>query len=138
VIRVVIDTNILVAACYKPGSDSAWILRACRDGRFQAVLGPELWGEQVFILPRATREGERAGRLLAELRELALWVEPREIPAIVRGDPSDDMLFATAVAGGAGVIVTSDRRLWSYDGTQGVRVLPPGRFRQQVGEGPGD
>jgi predicted nucleic acid-binding protein len=40
--RIVLDTNVLVAAAYNAGSDSRRIAEACLHGELTAVLSPAL------------------------------------------------------------------------------------------------
>jgi predicted nucleic acid-binding protein len=51
--RVVLDTNVLVATAYNPGSASRRVIEACLRGELTAILSPALRSEYGFILPRA-------------------------------------------------------------------------------------
>src|SRR5689334_12771399 len=117
-LRVVLDTNLLVAAAYNTASASARIVAACRAGRLVSVVSPPLRAEYEFILPRSIRvPGWRAG--FEDLMARAVVTEPESIPRVVEGDPADDMLFATARDGRAFAILTNDRLLLPLDDLQG-------------------
>jgi predicted nucleic acid-binding protein len=67
--RVVLDTNVLVAAAYHAGSASRRIVEAGLQGKLTAVLSPSLRREYEFILIRAVRSRsylERLQRLLEQ------------------------------------------------------------------------
>ena len=73
--RVVLDTNVLVAAGYDPRSASRRVVEACLGGGLTPVLSGALRREYEFILARAAR-----GRLylerLHQLLDGAEVVEP--------------------------------------------------------------
>lgn len=126
-VRVVIDTNILVGAAYRPGSDSGRIVVAAQNGRVQAVVSPALVSEYRHILPRAVRRAD-LGPWLEEFLAVALHVEPEREPDVVRFDPSDNMLFAAALEGRAVAIVTNDRPVLQLGTFEGIEVLRPGQL----------
>jgi uncharacterized protein len=123
VTRVVLDTNVLVAAAYNPASASRRLVEACLAGELTAVLSPALLGEYEFILARAARRHPYLDRLRL-LLEGAEPVHPEQTPRVVPEDPDDDKLVAAALASGA-VLITNDAHLLSVAGHQGLRVLRP-------------
>ena len=53
--------------------------------------------------------------------------------AVVEADPDDDLLLATALSGGASVVVSGDRRhLLSLGEFAGVRVIGPATFLVEI------
>jgi putative PIN family toxin of toxin-antitoxin system len=121
--RVVLDTNVLVAAAYNPDSRSRKIVEACLKGERTAILSSALRSEYERILPRAVR-GHPYRTRLRELLETAEVVEPAETPRVVPDDPDDDKLVAVALAAAA-VLVTNDAHLLAIAGHQGIRVVRP-------------
>ncbi len=123
VTRVVLDTNVLVAAAYNPASASRRIVEACLGGMMVAVLSPALRREYEFILYRAARGQPYLDRLRL-LLEKAEVVEPGEVPRVVPDDPDDDKLVAVALAAGA-VLVSHDAHLLGVAGHEGLEVVRP-------------
>ena len=121
--RVVLDTNVLVAAAYNRSSASRRLIDSCLRGELTAVLSPALREEYQFILARAVRGGRYADEL-RRLLETAEVVEPAETPRVVADDPADDKLVAAALAAGA-VLVSNDRHLLALAGHKGLRVVRP-------------
>ena len=127
VTRVVLDTNILVAAAYNPDSASRRIVEACLHGALTPVVSPALRREYEFILGRAARGRpylERIHRLL----DGAEVVEPARTPPVVPDDPGDDKLVAAALAAGA-ALVSNDGHLLALAGHAGLEVVRPADVR---------
>ena len=125
--RVVLDTNVLVAAAYNPGSASRRVVEACLAGELTAVLSPALRREYDFILGRAVR-GQPYRERLQQLLDRADVVEPGATPRVVPDDPDDDKVVAAALAAGA-VLVTNDVHLLAVAGHEGLQVVRPADLR---------
>lgn len=110
--RVILDTNIFVAALISPSGPPAAILQAFLDERFTLVTCEP----QLEEFRRVTRDPElrkrvkptEAGTLVNELRALALI--PERLPRIERSrDTHDDFLLGLAEAASADYLVTGDK-----------------------------
>ena len=121
--RVVLDTNVLVAAAYNPHSASRQVVEACLNGELIAVLSPALRREYEFILARAVR-GQSYRDRLQQLLEKAEVIIPEETPRMVPDDPDDDKLVAAALAASA-FLVTNDAHLLAVAGHEGLRAIRP-------------
>jgi putative PIN family toxin of toxin-antitoxin system len=121
--RVVLDTNVLVAAAYNPDSASRQVVEACLKGELTAVLSSALRREYEFILARAAR-GQPYRDRLQQLLEKAEGIIPEETPRMVPDDPDDDKLVAAALAAGA-VVVTNDAHVLAVAGHNGLQVMRP-------------
>jgi putative PIN family toxin of toxin-antitoxin system len=130
--RIVVDTNILVAAMYRPASDSARVVTACRAGSALAVVSPALIAEYRHILPRAVRTPINVAEWLDSFLSHAVEVHPEAVPPVVSADPADDILFATALAGNASAIVTNDRPVLQVRLHAAVSVLRPREMADQL------
>src|SRR3954465_1770042 len=113
--RVVLDTNVLVAAAYNPASASRRVVEACLNGALTPVLSPALRREYDLILARAARGWPYLERIRRLLRSAAVG-EPAQAPRVVPDDPDDDKLVAAARAGRA-VLVSSDAHLLALAGS---------------------
>ena len=125
--RVVLDTNVLVAAAYNSGSASRRVVEACLSGELTEVLSPALRREYEFILARAVR-GQPYVEQIRRLLDSAEVVDPARTPRVVPDDPEDDKLVAVALEAGA-VLVTNDAHLLAVTGYEGLRVLRPSEVR---------
>jgi putative PIN family toxin of toxin-antitoxin system len=120
--RVVLDTNVLVAAAYNPAS-ARRLVEACLRGEVTAVVSAAVRAENERILSRAARGLPYADRL-RQLLGQAEVVEPGEPIHAVPDDPDDDKLVGAALAAGA-VLVTNDGHLLAVAGHCGLRVVRP-------------
>lgn len=125
--RVILDTNILIAALMTRGTPPDLLYEAWRDGRFSLVTS-ELQLEEFRRVTR--REAVRlrihpaeAGRMVGDLRRLAITVN--QLPAVeVSRDPKDNFLLAMAQASNAELLVTGDKRdLLSLTQHRGTRIV---------------
>lgn len=115
--RVVLDTNQLVAALMRP-PELATLLMAWDSARFTVLASNALLDEYFNVLnypkiaPRISPELLRTFKDNL-LRDIVL-VEPVDIPSLCR-DPDDDKLIAVAAYGLADYLVTADSDLLTPD-----------------------
>ena len=135
--RVVLDTNVLIAAAWNKGSASRKIVEACLDGKtMRAVSSPALRREYEFIVKRAARKSKYR-KFLQRLIETAEVVEcdAREMGIEVPADPDDAKVLATAVAGRVDALIGNDHHLLDLAEESSVPILRPGEFlRSSDGE----
>ena len=127
VTRVVLDTNVLVAAAYNPRSASRRVVEACLAGGLTPVVSGALRREYEFILARAAR-GRPYLERIHQLLDGVEVVEPAQVPRVVPDDPDDDKLVAVALAAGA-VLVSNDAHLLALAGHEGLEVVRPADVR---------
>lgn len=132
--RAVLDASVLVAAACSPNRQSAsrLVLRAVALRVVRPIVSAPVAAEyhRALTNPKLRRwlKVTRPDRFAAALVSLAEVVVPVEVSA-VKADPSDDVYLGTALAGGAGHVVTLDRQhLIPLDGFRGLRILTPGDF----------
>ena len=133
---VVLDTNVLVAAGFKPGSASATIVNAVKQGELQMV-----WNDAT------RREIERIVHQIPPLR--AQPVAPLFRPADRFAGPThperfaeipdpDDRKFAALAEATGAVLISNDEHLLGHRDRMNLTVLTPGELwkRQHHGSEP--
>lgn len=120
--RIVIDTNLLVSAYISPGTPRR-LLDAAFDGAFELCTSETLLAELLDVLGRAhiaPRMPRAAAAVVEDLRKIAKIVAPATVPRVVPTDADDDHVLAAALAAGADLIASGDKRdllpLGSYAG----------------------
>ena len=114
--RLVLDTDVIVAGMRSPAGASAALLVAARATRVTLLATVALFLEYEAICERAEHR-EAAGLTRSETRAfldaLAYMVEEVEAHFLWRGrlrDANDDMVLDAAINGQADAIVTFNRR----------------------------
>jgi len=147
-VRAVVDTNVVLSGILSPGGRPAAVLRAAGVG-FRLVWTPAIVAEclRVLAYPRIatilapTGRQEYARRVVAGLAAGADMVSPDLLPKLraVRADPDDDLFLATALAGGAQLLVSGDRRhLLSMREYAGVLISGAAAFLEQLEQAESD
>lgn len=128
--RVVLDTNVLVASIVADG--------LCRDLVRVRVHSHTIITSKPLLdeLRRTLRVKFKADPdklpLLSALHEQAEIVAPALLGERVCRDKDDDVVLATALAGKAEIIVTGDDDLLVLKGFRGIRILSPRQFLESI------
>ena len=138
IIRVVLDTNVLVAAGRSRNGASFALLKALRANRFHMLASVPLFLEYEAVLkrPEHLAVGHRSIAIVdAFLDALALRVEPVHLFYLWRPqlrDPADEMVLETALNGRAEALVTFNVRDFSSARRFALPVLTPAFFLRQL------
>jgi putative PIN family toxin of toxin-antitoxin system len=109
--RVVVDTNVLVAAFVFPGGAGEAALRRIIEGRDELLLSKPILDELLGVLGRKfARDAEELSHVAVFLDELATMVAPRRRLRLVTDD-ADNRILECAASGRAEAIVTGDKAL---------------------------
>jgi putative PIN family toxin of toxin-antitoxin system len=108
-IRVVLDTNIIVAALLQPFGPPAQLYVLGIGGAFQLCVSAKVYAEyeDVISWPRFKRSPEIIAGTLQVIREKAFWVRPIERVQAC-SDPDDDALLECAQAAQADYLVAGN------------------------------
>jgi putative PIN family toxin of toxin-antitoxin system len=121
-VRVVLDTNVLISAFFWEGNERA-LLDRCRSGEVRSVTSPEIIDEAERVLIRKFgAPGKKVKVFLWEVIGLSEIVFPRGDLRVVEEDPADDIVIETAILGRADVIATGDRHLLRIGKHRGVDI----------------
>lgn len=131
---VVLDSNVFVAAGFKPRSHSARILQAVAAGRLRLVWNDAVRREilaTVNRIPHLRNQGQE--KYFQPKGEFRGSVTTKAFDHIT--DPDDRKFAALAVAAGT-VIVSSDRHLLDHRHRREPSVHTPGEFVKNCLEEP--
>jgi putative PIN family toxin of toxin-antitoxin system len=120
-IRVVLDTNILVSALLQPLGLPAQVFLLATGGSVQLCVSGCVYAEyeEVISRPRFRRTEDIIASALQTIRENGLWVRPAEAIRAC-SDPDDDIFLECAHAAQANYLVTGNIKDFpaSWSGTQ--------------------
>ena len=134
-VRVVLDTCVLVAAWRSSLGVSFEIIRLLRRRRFEIAVSVPLVVEYESALLRHLSPARRAADATSFVDYLCLVAHKQDIFFLWRPllrDPNDDMVAELAVASRADAIITHNLRDFSATANLGIQVLTPGSFLLQL------
>jgi uncharacterized protein len=125
--RIVLDTNVLVAAFIAHGNCNE-LLEHCAV-HHEIILSKHILDEFQKVLVRKFDFTQAEARTAAHLlRSRARLVSPSRLPEPACRDREDDTILATALAGRCTAIVSGDKELRDLQTYQGVMILSPSEF----------
>lgn len=129
--RVVLDTNVLLAAIATHGLCQALVTLVFRD--HAVILSEHILGEVAKHYRGKFKATKRqADAAVAILRANGELVEPVTVPLGTVRDKDDLPVLGTAVAGSAAVLVTGDQELLALRLFRGVAILSPRDFYERL------
>ncbi|RLI97547.1 MAG: putative toxin-antitoxin system toxin component, PIN family [Candidatus Aenigmatarchaeota archaeon] len=131
--RVVIDTNLIIAGRYKPGSASNRIIDMCIDRKLIAVYSGKTKDENLFILQKVSPPKDYIDKIL-RFYSRSIYIPNPDIRISICSDYSDNRYFEAAIAGQAQYIISNDRHLLDHDGYHSIRVMRPSAFLKHLNE----
>lgn len=136
-IRVVLDTNIILSALLQPLGPPAKLLYLGHRGFLHLCISGPVYAEYEEVLrrPRFKRIEASIPPTLHFLREHALWVRPTQSIRVCQ-DPDDDIFLECAQEAGASWLVTGNIRHFPAKWL-GIEVVTPRQFLDRLeGEAP--
>lgn len=125
--KVVLDTNVLIDGI-KDEHSAAWrIVSKIFAGQIVLCMSRQLRREYETILQREISDENYRQRIYT-LFDIAEEVRVDNIQQIVREDPEDDKVIATALAASASTLISEDRHLLDLDPYGDLRVMRPAEF----------
>ncbi len=138
-LRVVLDTNVLVAALRSDRGASRQLLLGALEGRIQVVASVPLLIEYEAVLCRAEHlvvTGLSIEETNAVLDSFAFVAEPVRLSFRWRArlrDPADEMVLETAVNGRADRLVTFNLRHLALAASEfGIRTVTPPQAWKEI------
>ena len=122
-IRVVLDTNIVVSALLVPTGLEAFVLLLCVRGYIQACFSPALLAEYELVLhrPRLKLPSFEVGQALTDIRSKGRLVHPTETIS-VSAHEADNRIYECAATAGADYIVTGNKKHFPH-AYEGIEVV---------------
>ena len=127
-IRVVLDTNVIVSALLQPLGPPAAVFLLVAGGGAQLCVGGNVFAEyeEVSRRPGLARDEEVITATLQTIRERGFWMKPTETIKAC-SDPDDDIFLECAGAACADYLVTGNLKHFPQSWANTL-VVTPRRF----------
>jgi uncharacterized protein len=125
--RLVIDTNIVVAALWR-GRHARELIERCMDGEFVWVLTRPVLGEYRKVIEPFAGKRAWVQELFAWLQqaENVVQQEPQERVDVIDACPADNRFLEAALAGDVDLIVSNDHHLLDLGAFRQIQIVVPG------------
>jgi uncharacterized protein len=121
--KVVFDSNILIAALLFPGGRAEAAVANIFAGVDDLVISRPIIQEVLSVLAsKFTRDKEELSRVAVVLGEMGQIVEPSRRLSVLRDEP-DNRILECAVEGNAEAIVTGDKAMLAIGEYEGIRMV---------------
>lgn len=122
-IRVVLDTNIIVSALLQPLEPPAQLFVLALGGSIQLCVSGDVYSEyeEVIHRPRFRLSEDVISGTLGAIRDKGFWVRPTETISAC-SDPDDNMFLECAQAARAGYLATGNLKDFPTS-WRGVRIV---------------
>jgi predicted nucleic acid-binding protein len=128
--KIVLDTNVFVAAGFNRGSSSAQIIRAIEQGRFKLVWDQATRRETERILRQIPRlSWQSFASLFTKEAEYTGALGPGDFLNI---EDSDDRKFAALSAASGSALLTNDDHLLAPRAALGIEIRTPAEFMARI------
>ena len=138
-LRVVLDTNILVSGILSRKGAPAQALDAWRERRYLLVTSPSLIAEIRLVLhyprirDRYALTDEDIDQIIALLEHEALLVSGEtKLNGAIPSDPQDEIVLACAIEGQVDMIVSGDHHLLGLGTYDTIQILTAGQFIEKI------
>ncbi|MGL4637030.1 MAG: putative toxin-antitoxin system toxin component, PIN family [Beijerinckiaceae bacterium] len=134
--RVVVDTNIIVSALMSPSTAPRQVLRLCLTKKLKPLIGSALFAEYNDVMARDVLfakcpvQREERDALLDALFSVTEWVKVHFLWRPNLRDEADNHLIELAVAGGAEIIISANKRDLDFGELlfPDLRIMTAGEF----------
>ncbi|MBI3313952.1 MAG: putative toxin-antitoxin system toxin component, PIN family [Candidatus Omnitrophica bacterium] len=133
-IRVVLDTNVVVSALILQGPVNR-LVELWREEKFRLVVSKAIVNEYLRVLayPKFQLSTEEVKNLMEQ--EILPYIHPvevRDVPDIIHEDPSDNHFLACAKAGNCQYLVSGDKHLLSLKHYAKIPIISVSLFLEKL------
>ncbi len=127
--KIVLDTNVLIAALITHGTCSAVFEHCVRQ---HTLITSEFVLQELYenLVHRFRYDPDEAREAIQLLQSQMIVVKPATVSKSACRDPDDVMILGTAIAGNAACIVTGDKDLLVIARFRGIDIVHPSTFAE--------
>jgi len=138
-LKIVLDTNVLVSALINPHGKPAQILNYVFENKIRLFTSPSIIEEleRVLSYPRLMKrhglEKEELKEFTFDLLSIMSLVEEKETIEVIMEDPSDNKYLSCAFNTKADFIVSGDVHLLKLKEHEGIPIITPAQLLEIMG-----
>lgn len=123
-LRIVLDTNVLVSAILRDGKPRK-LFQMGIDGKYQILISKEMTDELAKLLhrPKFKITVEEIVRIVSVLKVTGEHVDVTSTLQVVSRDPDDNIIINTAFDGNADYIVSGDKDVKEVKNFKGIKIV---------------
>ncbi len=139
-LRVVLDTNVIVSALIVKVGKPAQIVAYARDGKFILMLSQDILREargifhRKHIQKRFHPSEEGIEEFLTALRDSGTLIPVQHIENVIPNDPPDNLVLACAVEGNADYLVSGNKHFLKLKQHRNIQMVTPAQFLEILGK----
>ena len=128
-IRIVLDTNVLMSGIFWSGPPSQ-ILLAWHKNLMEIVTSKDIIHEYTRVgeILSQKYKGVDVNSIINLMTIHSTVISPINLPQPVSSDPDDDKFIACALSADCKIIISGDKHLLDISGYEGIQVLKPATF----------
>lgn len=130
-LKLVVDTNIIVSALLKPDSLPDLIINMILNKNFNLCLSEDIFDEYQGVLGREKFKGlnqEKTRRLLLKIKKDAKFVKPSFSVDVIKRDPEDNKFLECALEAKADYLITGNKKHFSFKKFRNTFIVTPRDF----------
>lgn len=130
-IKVVLDTNIVISALIKADSDPALILALIFEGQIRLCLTEDIFIEYEGVLSREKfqrLDQDSVKKALSGLKKMSRWAVPSTPVDVLKIDPDDNKFLQCASEAKADYLITGNKKHFPMAHYGVTKILSPRDF----------
>ncbi|PIZ14833.1 putative toxin-antitoxin system toxin component, PIN family [Candidatus Desantisbacteria bacterium CG_4_10_14_0_8_um_filter_39_17] len=132
--KVIIDTNIFIAAYFKSTGTCAKVVDLWTARVFQLVVSDEILDEYEEVLLRKDISPKLVKDLNTAILQSAVYVIPSKRIRLINDDPEDNKFLECAESTEVKYIISGDKHLKKLGKYKSTRIISPQQFLQILAE----
>lgn len=131
-LKIVIDTNIIVSALIKPGSSPELIILMILNDQASLYISHDIFQEYDQVLSRGKfgkyLNSKSIKSFLSEIKHRAIKIRPQTTVQVVKEDPADNKFLECALEAKADFFITGNKRHFPFKKFHETRIVTPAEF----------
>lgn len=135
-LKIVIDTNVLVSALIKPGSSPELIILMILNDQVGLYISSDIFQEYRKVMSRGKfgkyLNSKSIKSFLTEIKRRAVEISPQVAVQVVKEDPADNKFLECALEAKADFFITGNKRHFPFKKFHETRIVTPAEFLSMI------